>query len=279
MLPLRSSTDGRRPTPSSWRSTARKMSSSRAIRRAVASRLPPSSTLPRRSRLPVSSSLSLSFRFRSRWSIVYEFIRPRPRVRARTFTRMPGPSLAAGLALFSPWVDLRNSAVDTLSMKHCNPEDGALANYGTCDYLPVDGVTAVSYAYANSADREDKLISPSAATVEDLVPLGASTVGTDGEAYTMKCFLTWGTGEILQDQQEAMGAKLADAGIKVTTYAATDMPHDSAVVGACMIYNTGPGGDYSKFEPTKVMLMLARATLRRCGRRTIRPWCSVMREH
>mmetsp|Transcript_69962 Transcript_69962/g.195680 ORF Transcript_69962/g.195680 Transcript_69962/m.195680 type:complete len:201 (+) Transcript_69962:1355-1957(+) len=200
MLPLRSSTDGRRPTPSSWRSTARKMSSSRAIRRAVASRLPPSSTLPRRSRLP-------------------------------------------------------------------------------CDYLPVDGVTAVSYAYANSADREDKLISPSAATVEDLVPLGASTVGTDGEAYTMKCFLTWGTGEILQDQQEAMGAKLADAGIKVTTYAATDMPHDSAVVGACMIYNTGPGGDYSKFEPTKVMLMLARATLRRCGRRTIRPWCSVMREH
>mmetsp|Transcript_69966 Transcript_69966/g.195703 ORF Transcript_69966/g.195703 Transcript_69966/m.195703 type:complete len:559 (+) Transcript_69966:556-2232(+) len=165
-----------------------------------------------------------------------------------TSTSLPPP---AGLALFSPWVDLRNSAVDTLSMKHCNPEDGALANYGTCDYLPVDGVTAVSYAYANSADREDKLISPSAATVEDLVPLGASTVGTDGEAYTMKCFLTWGTGEILQDQQEAMGAKLADAGIKVTTYAATDMPHDSAVVGACMIYNTGPGGDYSKFEPTK----------------------------
>jgi len=165
-----------------------------------------------------------------------------------TSSSLPPP---AGLALFSPWVDLRNSSVDTYSMQNCNPEDGALAHYGTCDYLPVDGVTAVSYAYANSADREDKLVSPYVATADDLAPLAASAVGADGQEYKMKCFLTWGTGEILKDQQEGMGVKLADAGIEVTTYAAMDMPHDSAVVGACMIYNTGPGSDYSNYEPTK----------------------------
>lgn len=169
-----------------------------------------------------------------------------------TTDSLPPPG---GLALFSPWVDLCDGAITTTSMQTYCPENGALKNYGTCDYLPVNGVSAVSAAYANSANRGTPLVSPYLASADQLAPLAVETVGDDGVAYTMQAFVTWGEAEVLRDQQTGLAQKLEDAGISVTGYASPNMPHDSAVIAASLLYNTGLGfqgvGDYSNFEPTR----------------------------
>ena len=57
----------------------------------------------------------------------------------------------------------------------------------------------------------------------------------------MRAFVTWGTDEVLLDQQAGFADKLRDAGVDVTTYAAAKMPHDSAVIGAGLLYASGLG--------------------------------------
>ena len=167
-----------------------------------------------------------------------------------TSDALPPPG---GLALFSPWIDLRDGSVGTDSMRANPPENGALAAYGTCDYLPPAGVTATAAAYANAADRETKLVSPAAATDAELAALGAAATGADGASYAMKVFVTFGTAEILFDQQAALAARLAAAGVATTAHESPNMPHDSACVAASVLYTTGLGflgvGEYSDFAP------------------------------
>ena len=98
-----------------------------------------------------------------------------------------------------------------------------------------------SYAYASSKDRDEPLVSPSTANDAQLKALGRQAMGVDGLPYTTRTFITWGGSEILKDQAMGMAARLSGVGLDVTTYAAEKMPHDSAVVAAGLIYNTGLG--------------------------------------
>uniref|UniRef100_A0A7S3AP72 Alpha/beta hydrolase fold-3 domain-containing protein n=1 Tax=Haptolina ericina TaxID=156174 RepID=A0A7S3AP72_9EUKA len=169
-----------------------------------------------------------------------------------TSATLPPP---AALVLFSPWVDLRDDALLSVSMAEYPPEKGGLLRYGDCDYLPTKAVLKTSYAYASSKDRDEPLVSPSTANDAQLKALGRQAMGVDGLPYTTRMFITWGGSEILKDQAMGMAARLSGVGLDVTTYAAEKMPHDSAVVAAGLIYNTGLGflgvGDYSQFEPTR----------------------------
>ena len=169
-----------------------------------------------------------------------------------TSTVLPPP---AGLALFSPWLDLRNEATLSDSMRRNAPETGGLRQYGHGDYLPVRGVSLVSYAYASTADRMGALVSPALATAAQLTPFARKVAPDEGAPYHMRAFVTWGTDEILLDQQAGFAKKLQAAGVDTTTYAATSMPHDAAIVAAGLVYTSGLGfcgvGDYSRFEPTR----------------------------
>ena len=156
-----------------------------------------------------------------------------------------GAAAPGALALLSPWVDLRDEAVDAPSVAANAPERGALPRYGRADYLPPQGVLATAASYANEADRSTALVSPGVASAADLAPLAGT-----------RAFVTWGADEVLRDQQAAVAAKLAAAGLDVATYVAAAMPHDAAVAAAGLIYATGLGfaglGDYGAFEPTRV---------------------------
>uniref|UniRef100_A0A7S2MAN8 Alpha/beta hydrolase fold-3 domain-containing protein n=1 Tax=Haptolina brevifila TaxID=156173 RepID=A0A7S2MAN8_9EUKA len=161
----------------------------------------------------------------------------------------------AGLALFSPWLDLRNQALQAKSMQTLAPQNGGLSNYGTCDYLPIEGIKATAYAYASPAEREGELASPYLATEERLASLGHPVTDDNGVTYHMRVFITWGTAEVLRDQQSTFVQKLRDASVDTTAYPQANMPHDSAVIAANLIYTTGFGflgvGNYSGFEPTR----------------------------
>ena len=170
----------------------------------------------------------------------------------QTHAELPPP---AALALFSPWVDLSPSALTSASVAANNPYAGGLPRYGKADYLPVPAIELCQDAYAAAVERTaSTAVSPGLASVDELRALGRQAVGADGQPYTMKVFLTFGTEEVLYDQCASLGQKLGAADLQPTVYESEGMPHDSAIL-ASLVYNTDCHcvyADYSTFEPIRI---------------------------
>ena len=142
---------------------------------------------------------------------------------------LPAPR---ALLLISPWCDLTAAALDAPSMA---------ANAPT-DYLPLPLIGHFADDYADGADASDPLISPGLAPSFDALP---------------PAFVSYGTGESLMDQVEALVAALQRAGRLAGSHAADQMPHVSPLF-APLVY--GPSAPAPAARPT------ARPTAR-CRRR------------
>ena len=175
--------------------------------------------------------------------------------------KLYGTPPPAAAILFSPWVDLRDSALFAPSMEENSPLLGGLLDYGHKDILPPNAIPPLAYAYANRKAREtDYLISPILAADDPSNPLDSLP----------PIFITTGGNEILRDQQLLLVEQLKRhwfAGKKQTRYQwyknkyilspenfymAPGMPHVYNVLGVPLVYYTGccmQASQVDTFEP------------------------------
>ena len=128
---------------------------------------------------------------------------------------LPAPR---ALLLISPWCDLTAAALDAPSMA---------ANAPT-DYLPLPLIGHFADDYADGADASDPLISPGLAPSFDALP---------------PAFVSYGTGESLMDQVEALVAALQRAGRLAGSHAADQMPHVSPLFAPLVYGPSAPAAD------------------------------------